>query len=199
MRPVSDALELVLDSGALPRRRLTAAPCRSIPKRSLESVRGETSSPAREARSYPSAERRSSDPYRGGTDMKILVSGSSGLVGSVLVPLLSTRGHSITRLVRQDPQPGQVQWDPERGTIEAARLAGFDAVVHLAGQNIAAGRWTPEQKARIRVSRVKGTRILAGALAALPAPPPILMCASALGSYGDRGYEGLHRECASGS
>ena len=131
--------------------------------------------------------------------MKILVSGSSGLIGSALAPLLSARGHSITRLVRLDPQPGQVQWDPERGTIEAARLEGFDSVVHLAGQNIAAGRWTPEQKASIRVSRVKGTRILSEALAVLPAPPPILICASAIGYYGDRGDEVLHEESASGS
>ena len=131
--------------------------------------------------------------------MKILVSGSSGLIGSALAPLLSARGHSITRLVRLDPQPGQVQWDPERGTIEAARLEGFDSVVHLAGQNIAAGRWTPEQKASIRVSRVKGTRILSEALAVLPAPPPILICASAIGYYGDRGDEVLHEESAAGS
>ena len=131
--------------------------------------------------------------------MKILVSGSSGLIGSALVPLLSARGHSITRLVRMDPQPGQIHWDPERGTIEAARLEGFDAVVHLAGQNIAAGRWTPEQKARIRVSRAKGTRILAEALAALPAPPQVLICASAIGYYGNRGDEVLQEESPAGS
>ena len=131
--------------------------------------------------------------------MKILVSGSSGLVGSALVPLLSTRGHSITRLVRQDPQPGQVQWDPERGTIEAARLAGFDAVVHLAGQTIAGAKWTAEQKARIRVSRVKGTRILSEALAALPAPPQVMICASAIGYYGNRGDEVLREESPAGS
>src|SRR3989442_931729 len=83
----------------------------------------ETSSPEREARSYLNGKRQVLRPYRGGTEMKILVSGSSGLVGSALVPLLSTRGHSITRLVRQDPQPGQGHWDPERGTIEADRLA----------------------------------------------------------------------------
>jgi hypothetical protein len=120
----------------------------------------------------------------------VLVSGASGLVGAALVPFLTTGGHPLARLVRHPAgAAGEVAWDPARGTIDRERLAGFDAVVHLAGESIAAGRWTPARKARIRASRVEGTRCLAEALAALPTPPRVLVCASAIGVYGDRGDE----------
>ena len=132
--------------------------------------------------------------------MKILVSGSTGLVGSALVPFLSTGGHEVIRLVRGRPQPGEaaVPWDPQAGTIEAAGLEGLDAVVHLAGENVA-GRWTAAKKARIRSSRVAGTRLLAEALAGLKRPPRTLVCASAIGYYGDRGDEVLREETPSGA
>ena len=133
--------------------------------------------------------------------MNILVTGASGLVGSALVPSLTADGHRITRLVRSQPRPGaaEVRWDPESGSVDAAGLEGMDAVVHLAGENIASGRWTAERKARIRDSRVTGTRILCEALAGLAQPPKVLVSASAIGYYGDRGDELLREERAPGS
>src|SRR5262245_41796593 len=99
--------------------------------------------------------------------MKILVSGSTGLIGKALVSSLTGAGHQVTRLVRSQPGPGErdIQWDPAAGRLDSGRLEGFDGVVHLAGESIAQGRWTAEKKARIRNSRVKGTQLLADALA----------------------------------
>ena len=122
----------------------------------------------------------------GGRTMKVLVSGASGLIGSALIPLLTTGGHEVVRLVRGAGTRGQsVQWDPATRTIDAAGLEGADAVVHLAGENIA-GRWTPQKKARIHASRVDGTRLLVQALSGLVRPPKVLIAASAIGYYGDR-------------
>jgi hypothetical protein len=84
-----------------------------------------------------------------------------------------------------------ITWDPESGRIDASQLEGFDAVIHLAGENIGSGRWTAARKERILASRVAGTRLLARTLAALTAPPRVLLCASAVGWYGDRGDEWL--------
>lgn len=133
--------------------------------------------------------------------MKILVSGSTGLIGSALVPFLTAGGHSVTRLIRSQPRPGQatVHWDPAAGSIDSNALEGLDAVVHLAGENIAARRWTPAQKVRIRDSRVQGTRLLAQSLARLQQPPKVMVCASAIGFYGDRGEEILTEGSAPGS
>jgi uncharacterized protein (TIGR01777 family) len=133
--------------------------------------------------------------------MKILVTGSSGLIGSALVPVLTAEGHSVTRLVRSKPRPGEagIYWDPSTETIDTSSLEGFDGVVHLAGENIAAGRWTAEQKARIRDSRVKGTRLLAESLARLARRPAVLLCASAMGYYGSRGEEVLKESSPAGS
>jgi len=121
--------------------------------------------------------------------MNILISGSSGLVGSALVPSLVAHGHKIMRLVRRQGATGtpEIHWDPA-GTLDPAALDGFDAVIHLAGESIAA-RWTPARKARIRDSRVQGTRTVATAMAKCARPPGILICASAVGYYGDRGEE----------
>lgn len=132
--------------------------------------------------------------------MKVLVSGSTGLVGSALVPFLVSGGHEVVRLVRGRPAPGvvAVPWDPQAGTIAAAQLEGFDAVVHLAGENIA-GRWTTAKKARIRSSRVEGTRLLADALAGLKRPSRTLICASAIGYYGNRGDELLREDSPPGA
>lgn len=122
--------------------------------------------------------------------MHVVVSGSHGLVGSALVPFLTTGGNRVTRLVRGTAaRPDETAWDPVRGTVDASRLDGVDGVVHLAGENIAAGRWTPARKAEIRRSRVDGTRTLCEVLARLPHPPKILVSASAIGVYGDRGAE----------
>lgn len=133
--------------------------------------------------------------------MKILVTGSTGLIGSALVPFLTTGGHNVVRLVRSKPKPGaaEVYWDPGAGNIDTAGLEGLDAVVHLAGENIAAGRWTTAQKARIRDSRVRGTRLLCESLVRLAQPPKVLVCASATGYYGDRGEEVLQEESPPGS
>jgi uncharacterized protein (TIGR01777 family) len=132
--------------------------------------------------------------------MHVVVSGSRGLVGSALVPFLTTGGHRVTRLVRGIAAgPDETAWDPARGLIDASRLDGVDAVVHLAGENIAAGRWTPARKAEIRRSRVVGTRNLCEVLARLPHPPKVLVSASAIGLYGDRGAEILTEESAAGT
>jgi uncharacterized protein (TIGR01777 family) len=130
--------------------------------------------------------------------MQVLVTGSHGLVGSQLVALLTSQGHQVVRLVRKQSQPGEISWNPERGELDKAQLEGFDAVVHLAGDNIASGRWTAEKKARIRESRVGGTTLLCHTLASLKKPPAVLVSASAIGYYGDRGEEVLTEESSAG-
>jgi len=138
---------------------------------------------------------------QGVSDMKILISGAGGLVGSALVPFLTSGGHDVVRLTRRDPRPGEaaVRWDPESSGLDTACIEGVDAVVHLAGENIAGGRWTPARKARIRDSRVNGTRLLAEALAGMNRPPKVLVCASAIGYYGDRGEERLTEQSGPGT
>jgi hypothetical protein len=132
--------------------------------------------------------------------MRILISGSSGLIGSALVPRLRAAGHEVVRLVRGavSPDGPSIPWDPGRGALDRAALAGVEAAVHLAGEDVSSERWTAEKKARIRDSRVVGTRLLAEALAALPRPPAVLVSASALGFYGDRGDETLTEDSAPG-
>src|SRR5437016_3060510 len=132
--------------------------------------------------------------------MKILVSGSHGLIGSALVSLLAGRGHRIIRLVRRLPAPGpqEADWDPQARTIDGRALEGLDAAIHLAGESVARGRWTAAKKARIRESRVESTRLLARTLAALTRRPRVLICASAVGYYGHRGDEILVEESAPG-
>lgn len=124
--------------------------------------------------------------------MKVLISGSSGMVGAAVVRSLTEGGHDVLRLVRsQSAADDAVFWNPTAGELETDQLSDIDAVVHLAGENIAAGRWNAEKKARIRDSRVQGTRLLAEALAKLDQPPAVLVSASAIGYYGDRGNEVL--------
>ena len=132
--------------------------------------------------------------------MKVLISGSTGLIGSALVSLLTNEGHDVVRLVRSAPKSdgSEVHWDPESGRIDNAGLEGMDAVVHLAGENIGAGRWTRDRKARIFDSRVKGTRLLCESLANLVQPPKVLVSASAIGYYGDRDEEILNEGSISG-
>ncbi len=135
--------------------------------------------------------------------MHVLVSGSTGLVGSALVPALTAGGHRVTRLVRPrstgaPPGAGTRPWDPAQGILNAADLEGVDAVVHLSGENIA-GWWTAAKKRRIRDSRVGSTALLAETLARLAAPPRVLVCASAIGYYGDRGAEELREGSGPGT
>jgi hypothetical protein len=133
--------------------------------------------------------------------MRVLLSGSSGLVGSALIPALVSGGHEVVCLVRSQPrdEASEVRWDPQAGEIDGVGLKGVDAAVHLAGESIAAGRWTAARKDRILESRVRGTRLLAEALAGLEQRPAVLVSASAVGYYGDRGEETLTEESDSGS
>ena len=132
--------------------------------------------------------------------MKILVSGSHGLVGQALINLLSSEGHEIARLVRHGSAAGSsdVEWHPNKGIVDKDRLEGFNAVVHLAGENIASGRWTDEKKRAIVDSRVKGTALLSETLAQLKQPPDVFVSASAIGYYGNRGDEVLTEQSAPG-
>lgn len=133
--------------------------------------------------------------------MIIAVTGSTGLIGSRLAALLASGGHRVMRLLRSKPRPelDEVYWDPAREMVDTMALGHVDAVVHLAGESIAKGRWTAKKKARIRDSRVDGTRVLSKALTRLSPPPNVMICASAIGYYGDRGDEWLREESPPGS
>ncbi|HET9241869.1 MAG TPA: TIGR01777 family oxidoreductase [Gaiella sp.] len=122
--------------------------------------------------------------------MRIAVTGASGLIGSALAPRLREKGHEVVRLVRRQARaPDEVQWDPDGGTLDDAALGSVDAIVHLAGETIGR-RWSTERRRRIRESRLRGTRLVAEAVAARD-PRPVLLCASAVGYYGQRGDERL--------
>jgi len=134
--------------------------------------------------------------------MDVAISGASGLVGSALRASLEADGHTAISLVRSGGHGASgptIAWDPVAGTIDARALEGVDAVVHLAGEGIAAGRWTDEHLARVRDSRTKGTSLIAGALARLDRPPSVLVSGSAIGYYGDRGDELLDERSAPGT
>ena len=122
---------------------------------------------------------------------RTLISGSTGLIGRAVVSRLESSGHEVVRLVRPTSRGGVtgVMWDPAAGLLDPSELEGFDAVIHLAGENIADRRWSDVQKRRIRDSRVVGTSLLATALAGLNSPPTVFACASAGGYYGDCGGE----------
>lgn len=133
--------------------------------------------------------------------MIIAVSGSTGLVGAALVAALEADGHLVRRLVRRSGHEGEheIRWDPVAGTVDAAELANVDGVVHLAGEGIAAHRWTDAVKARIRDSRVLGTQLLSQTLAGLATKPAVMVSASAIGFYGSRGDELLNESSSAGS
>ena len=136
--------------------------------------------------------------------MRIAVTGSTGLIGRALVERLEAEGHQVVRLVRPSgsgnpPGASVVAWDPSQGEIDLVGLEGIDAAVHLAGEPIAARRWSDEQRQRIANSRTQGTALLANALARLDQPPAVLVSASAIGYYGDRGDERLDEASSAGS
>jgi uncharacterized protein len=137
--------------------------------------------------------------------MKVLITGSSGLIGTALVRRLESESHTVTRLVRKEPsgsRAGAVAWDPAAGTIDSQRLSDagpFDAAVHLAGAGIGDKRWSPARKRTILDSRTQSTRLLVDSLVALDSPPPVLVSASAVGYYGIRGNEELTEESSAGT
>lgn len=132
--------------------------------------------------------------------MRVLISGSHGLIGSALREALLADGATVGRLVRRKDQAagGDVYWNYEAGEADLARMDGCDAVVHLAGESLAAGRWTPARKTAIRWSREDGTRHLAQCLAALERKPAVLVSASAVGFYGDTGSTALNEAAPAG-
>ena len=131
--------------------------------------------------------------------MKILLSGSSGLIGGHLMQRLLAEGQDVVRLVRKTGTPGTVAWDPECRVLDVQTFSGVDAVIHLGGDNIGDGRWTEEKKRCIRSSRVESTRLLSEKIAALKNPPRVFLVASATGIYGHRPEETLDEKSAAGS
>ncbi|MFJ9943488.1 TIGR01777 family oxidoreductase [Streptomyces erythrochromogenes] len=131
--------------------------------------------------------------------MRIAVTGSTGLIGSALVRSLRADGHEVVRFVRREPAGAdEARWDPERGRVDPAGLAGCGAVVHLAGAGIGDHRWTAAYKRKIRDSRVLGTAALANALAGLDEPPAVLVSGSAVGYYGDTGDRPVDEDSPAG-
>lgn len=130
--------------------------------------------------------------------MRILATGSSGLVGAALVGALEQARHDVVRLVRRPAQQGEASWDPEEGRVDAEGIEGCDAAFHLAGASLAR-RWTARQKSLILRSRARGTEVLCQALARLRRPPKVLVCASAVGIYGQRGAEPLDEQSPPGA
>jgi uncharacterized protein (TIGR01777 family) len=139
-------------------------------------------------------------PYLDKAPLRIAMTGASGLIGSQLAAFLTTGGHEVLRFVRgRKARDGEIAWNPASGRIDHEALEGLDAVVHLAGENIAQGRWTEARKAEIVASRVNGTKLVAEALAVLRTPPQVFLSASAIGYYGDRGAERLDENASGGS
>lgn len=117
--------------------------------------------------------------------LTVAISGATGFIGSHLVNALSTAGHTVRRIVRANPQAADIVWHPANGELDPRQLEGVDAVIHLAGENIA-GRWSARRKRHIRQSRTDGTALLARTLARLDRKPAVLVSPSAVGYYGDR-------------
>lgn len=131
--------------------------------------------------------------------MRIAITGSSGLIGSALVPSLRRDGHDVVRLVRRTPRAAdEARWDPDGGHVDVSALEGCEAVVHMAGAGVADHRWTDAYKQKIRDSRVRGTAAIAEAVAALGKPPGVLLCGSAIGYYGDTGERAVDEDAPPG-
>ncbi len=121
--------------------------------------------------------------------MKVLITGSTGLIGTALEESLSANGHKVRGLLRSNFAKGDPHWNPEEGVIDLGNFTQIDAVIHLAGENISEGRWNEAKKARIRDSRVLGTKLIAEFLAKLEHKPKVFISGSAIGFYGSRGEE----------
>ncbi|MCP4693079.1 MAG: TIGR01777 family protein, partial [Desulfobacterales bacterium] len=132
--------------------------------------------------------------------LSVLISGASGVVGSALIPFLTTGGHRALRLVRRAAaaENNEVSWDPAARRLDLEKIRGVNAVVHLSGENIGQGRWTKEKKRRIIESREKSTSLIAKSMASLDPRPDVLICASAIGWYGNRGADLVTEEAPRG-
>lgn len=130
--------------------------------------------------------------------MRVAITGASGLVGSALTQLLENEGHDVLRLIRRAASGGEISWQPHKQIIEAEKLEGIDAVVHLAGENVAEGRWNSAKKQRIHISRTEGTQLIANTLAQLDKKPRVFVSASAIGFYGDQRAEPVDEESGRG-
>jgi uncharacterized protein (TIGR01777 family) len=133
--------------------------------------------------------------------MRVILTGSSGLVGTALARELKSKGHTVHKLVRHQDNlaPDESYWDPDEQILRTEELERFDAIINLAGENISSGRWTAEKKKRILDSRVQSTRAIAETLSQMSNPTPIWINASAIGYYGDRADESLTEASAAGS
>ena len=131
--------------------------------------------------------------------MKVAVTGSSGLIGTSLVSFLLEKNVTVSKILRENPEDDDISWKPEDGDWNSAFTGGVDGIVHLAGENIASGKWTRKKKEKIRNSRIEGTKRLCEHILKLPTPPSVLVCASAIGYYGNRGVEFLNEGSSRGS
>ena len=133
--------------------------------------------------------------------LRILITGGNGIIGSNLIPFLTTGGHRVIRLVRDRSQVSQdtIFWEPTKGAIDLKRLENMDVAIHLGGESLGNGYWSVEKKEKISQSRIAGTRLLVDSFARLSAKPKVLLSASAIGFYGDRGEEELEESAAYGN
>jgi hypothetical protein len=131
--------------------------------------------------------------------LKVAITGSSGLIGSSLISFLSGKSVTVSKILRENPEDDDISWKPEDGDWSSAFLGGVDGIVHLAGENIASGKWTKKKKGKIRNSRIEGTKRLCDHILKLLTPPSVLICASAIGYYGNRGVEFLNEGSSRGS
>ena len=131
--------------------------------------------------------------------MKVAVTGSSGLIGSSLVSFLSEKSVTVSKILRENTEDDDISWKPEDGDWNSAFTGGVDGIIHLAGESVASGKWTRKKKEKIRNSRIEGTKRLCEHILKLPTPPSVLVCASAIGYYGNRGVEFLNEGSSRGS
>jgi len=131
--------------------------------------------------------------------LNVAITGSSGFIGSSLVSFLSEKKVTVIKILRKNPKDNDISWRPEDGDWNSAFAGGIDGIVHLAGENVASGRWTRVKKEKIRNSRIEGTRKLCEHILKLPTPPSVFVCASAIGYYGNRGMEFLNEISSRGS